>query len=275
MSSALSSSPPSAKLEFDLDYSIHDFEVDPYPDSQFLYRRIEEAMINEGTLAGARTLDVACGVGKIAVEVGKRGGRGFGLEPSNEMIGLSRYLFPNADVVLVRGVAEALPFADGSFDRIICQGALDHFVAPRDFMREAARVLRPDGRLIIALANYESLSCKLGRACRSLTNRMFRRSMYPHRAYFEIPPDHHHKGDLAFVRRLGGRDLLLQRYYGVSMMWLFRAWGEWSWGKWLARLPKAFSSSVIVALDRLAYRTPALADMIISVWIPNRSEIDR
>jgi len=274
--SALSNSPPSAKPAFDLDYSIHDFEADPYPDSQYLYRRIEELMIEEGTLAGGRTLDVACGVGKIAIEIGKRGGAGCGLEPSNEMLGLSRYLFPKADVVLVRGVAEALPFAGGSFDRIVCQGALDHFVSPRDFMREAARVLRPDGRLIIALANYESLSCKLGRGFRWLANRMFRRSMYPHRAYFEIPPDHYHKGDLAFVRRLGGRALRLDRCYGISLLWLFRGWGDWSWGKWLARRPKAVASSALVALDRVAYRTPALSDMIVSVWTPvQTSEADR
>jgi len=272
LSSALSNSPPSAKPAFDLDYSIHDFEADPYPDSQYLYRRIEELMIKEGTFAGGRTLDVACGVGKIAIEIGKRGGAGCGLEPSNEMLGLSRYLFPGAEVVLVRGVAEALPFADGSFDRIICQGALDHFVAPDDFMREAARVVRPDGRVIIALANYESLSCKLGRGIRALGQRFFHRELYAHRPYYEIPEDHFHKGDLPFVRALGGQDLCLERCYGISMLWLLRAGNGWSWGKTLARMPKALSSSAIIALDRIAERTPSLADMIVSVWRPAGSD---
>jgi len=275
LSSALSSSPPSAKPEFDLDYSIHDFEVDPYPDSQFLYRRIEEAMINEGTLAGARTLDVACGVGKIAVEVGKRGGHGFGIEPSNEMLGLSRYLFPNDSVVLVRGVAESLPFANRSFDRLLCQGALDHFVAPRDFMREAARVLRPDGRAIIALANYESLSCKLGRALQAYARLALKKPAPKHRGYYEIPQDHFHKGDYAFVRKLGAPWLQLERCYGISLLWLLRNWNEWTWGKTLDGWPAPFANRVLTTLDRLAYRTPVLADMIISVWIPNRSETDR
>jgi SAM-dependent methyltransferase len=270
LSSALSSSPPSPKPEFDLDYSIHDFEADPYPDSQYLYRRIEEAMINEGTAPGGRTLDVACGVGKIAIEIGKRDTLGFGLEPSNEMLGLSRYLFPKADVTFVRGVAESLPFADDTFDRVICQGALDHFVAPDDFMREAARIVRPDGRVIVALANYESLSCKLGRGIRTLASRYFDRELYKHRPYYDMPEDHFHKGTLGFVRALGGSGLRLERCYGISLLWLLRAGERWSWGKTLARWPKPVASSAIVALDLLAYRMPSMADMIISVWRPAR-----
>ena len=266
MSSAPSNSPSSDKPAFDLDYSIHDFVADPHPDSQYLYRRIEELMIKEGTLAGGRTLDVACGVGKIAMEIGKRDTRAFGLEPSSEMLDVSRYLFPKTDVVLVRGVAEALPFADGSFDRVICQGALDHFVAPDDFMREAARILAPDGRVIIALANYESLSCRMGRGFRALVKLLLRRKIYHYRPYFEIPEDHFHKGDLPFVRKLGGQELQLDRCYGVSLLWLFRFWGERSWGRLLARWPRPLASSALVLLDGAAYRTPLLADMIISVW---------
>lgn len=266
MSSALSNSPSSAKPQFDLDYSIHDFEADPYPDSQYLYRRIEELMIREGTVPDGRTLDVACGVGKIAIEIGKRETLAFGLEPSNEMLGLSRYLFPQPGVSFVRGVAESLPFANGTFDRIICQGALDHFVAPDDFMREAARIVKPDGRIVIALANYESLSCKLGRGVRSLAMRFFDRELYTHRPYYEIPEDHFHKGEMSFVRRLGGGHVRLERCYGISMLWLLRAGSRWTWGRTLSGWPRPLASGAVVALDRLAYRTPALADMIVSVW---------
>ena len=270
MSSAPSSSRPSAKPAFDLDYSIHDFEADPYPDSQYLYRRIEEAMVAEGTQRGGRTLDVACGVGKLAIEVTARGGEGWGLEPSKEMLGLGRYLYAQGRAVLVRGVAETLPFRDACFDRIICQGALGHFVAPPDFMREAARVVRPDGRVIIALANYESLSCKLGRGVRTISQRVARRPASPHRAYWEMPLDHYHRGELAFVRALGGACLQLERCYGISLLWLLRGSDAWTWGKTLERLPRPLASTFLVALDQLAHYTPALADMIISVWRPRR-----
>lgn len=268
MSSVSSSSPPSAKPAFDLDYSIHDFEVDPHADSQFLYRRVEETMLAEGAVRGGRTLDVACGTAKIPVEIKRRGGEGWGLEPSLEMVGIGRWLFPEGGAVMVRGVAEALPFRDGSFDRILCQGALDHFVSPQAFMREAARALRPNGRLIVALANYESLSCKLGRRLRWVAHRVSRRPPSPDRPYWEIPPDHYHKGDLPFVRRLGGASLRLERCYGISLLWLSHGWGGWSWGNTLDRLPNRLARLILAALDRIAYRAPGLADMIVSVWRP-------
>lgn len=250
---------PRSKLSFDLECSIDDFAVGPYPDSQFLLRRVEEEMLRDGTASNGRTLDVACGVGKLATQVSMRGGEGWGLEPSTQMLGMSRWLYPGGGAVLVRGVAEALPFRDGSFDRIICQGSLDHFVGPHDFMREAVRVLRPNGRLVIALANYESLSCRLGRKLNPQPP--------DQRPYWQVPPDHNHKGDLRFVRALGRGMLHLERCYGVSLLWQLRGLGDWSWGNWLDRR-RALAGRILAALDRLAYHAPALADMIVSVWRP-------
>lgn len=258
---------PRSKPSFDLDCSIDDFTVGPYPDSRFLLRRIEEEMLRDGTAGNGRTLDVACGVGKLATQVGARGGEGWGLEPSAEMLGLGRWVYPNGGAVLVRGVAEKLPFCDGSFDRIICQGSLDHFVEPYDFMREAARVLRRDGRLAIALANYESLSCRLGRK--------LNRQGLDQRPYWEIPPDHNHKGDLSFVRELGRGMLHLERCYGVSLLWQLQGRGEWSWGNWLDRRPRALAGRILAALDRLAYHAPVLADVIVSIWRPATARVEQ
>ncbi len=270
MSSAPSKRPPSAEPAFDLDYSIHDFEVSSGRDSQFLFQRVEEAMLREGLAVAGRTLDVACGVGRLAAGVSERGGQGWGLEPSQEMLGISRWLFPADQVLLVRGIAETLPFQPDSFDRVICQGSLDHFVRPHEFMAEAARVLRPEGRLIIALANYESLACRLGRLFELLAVRVLRRAPSPHRRYWQQPADHHHKGDLPFVRRLGGPHLQLERYYGLSLLWLL-----YRWGPMLDHLPSRVSQALLTGLDWVAYRRPSLADMIVSVWRPPRRQEER
>lgn len=265
-SSALTNRPPSAKPAFDLDYSIHDFEIDPHRDSQFVFRRIEAAMLREGLVPGGRTLDVACGAGKLGVQITERGGQGWGIDASPEMLGVSRWLYPADQVVLVRGIAESLPYRDGSFDRVICQGALDHFVAPRRFMDDAARILRPDGRLVLALANYDSLSCRLGRILHHVTDAALGRPPTTGRPYFLPPPDHFHRGTLAFVERLGGATLELERCYGISLLWLLRGFHKWTWGKTLDRLPAVLAEGVLRSLDRLGRHVPAYADMIVSVW---------
>lgn len=191
-------SAPSSKPSFDLDYSIDDYIQSPYPDNIYLGRRLEQVMLSEGNAGHGRTLDVACGVAKRAAGISKNGGQGWGLDPSPEMLGIARWLYPNSDVLLVRGVAGLLPFRDDSFDRLICQGALDHFVDPHAFMEEALRCVGPDGRVVIALANFESLSCRLGRLRSALTRAVRRRPASSQRPYWEPPPDHPHRGDMGF-----------------------------------------------------------------------------
>ncbi len=260
MSSAPSKTPRSAEPAFDLDYSIHDFAVDHFPDSIYLFQQIEDAMVREGALPEGRTLDVACGVGRLAARFREAGGEGWGIEPSDEMLSLSRLIVHRDAVVLTRGVAETLPFSDESFDRIVCQGALDHFVEPHAFMAEAARVLRPDGRVIIAIANYESLSCRLGRPLQKAYWRL-RNRQHSERPYWQVPDDHFHRGSLDFVRGLGGQELTLEQTYGLSLFWLFPGWGLT-----LAFIPNAAGNALLAALNRLAHGRPALSDMIVSVW---------
>jgi ubiquinone/menaquinone biosynthesis C-methylase UbiE len=49
--------------------------------------------------------------------------------------------------------AAALPFADASFDVVVCFEILEHLVAPREAAKEAMRVLRPGGRLLVSVPN--------------------------------------------------------------------------------------------------------------------------
>jgi SAM-dependent methyltransferase len=177
-----------------------------------------------------------------------------------EMIGVGRYLQPESRATMLRSIAEELPFAAASFDRVLCQGSLDHFADPHAFMREAARITKPDGRVVIALANFESVSCKLGRNVDRALRRIGR-PRPPWRPYWQIPEDHNVKGDLPYVRRLGGDWLELDRAWGISMLWLFSRYGQV-----LDRLPEGAARFIWRRLDGIARRRPQHSDMIISVW---------
>jgi SAM-dependent methyltransferase len=51
---------------------------------------------------------------------------------------------------LVRANVESLPFADESFDLVLCTQVLEHLLSPADGVRELARVLRPGGVLLLS-----------------------------------------------------------------------------------------------------------------------------
>jgi demethylmenaquinone methyltransferase / 2-methoxy-6-polyprenyl-1,4-benzoquinol methylase len=101
--------------------------------------------------AGDRVLDVATGTGMVAAELLARADCSVvGIDQSAEMLAAARARFAAADaarVELVEGQAEALPFADQSFDALTFTYLLRYVDDPAATMRELARVLRPGGRV--------------------------------------------------------------------------------------------------------------------------------
>lgn len=58
---------------------------------------------------------------------------------------------------VVRAPEHRLPFADGSFNRILILHGLEEATNPQQLMREAWRLLAPEGRIIVAATNRRSL----------------------------------------------------------------------------------------------------------------------
>jgi demethylmenaquinone methyltransferase/2-methoxy-6-polyprenyl-1,4-benzoquinol methylase len=111
------------------------------------YRR--RALRRAGVGPGMRVLDVAVGTGLVASQAARLvGPTGLvvGVDPSAGMIAASTGL---AGVPLVQGRAEALPFAQGSFDVVSFGFALRHVDDVLRVFREFRRVLRPGGRLLM------------------------------------------------------------------------------------------------------------------------------
>ncbi|MGF1631720.1 MAG: methyltransferase domain-containing protein [Kiloniellaceae bacterium] len=122
---------------------------------------------------GERVLDVACGTGSFAREGARRGGadaRVAGLDRNAGMLAVARRLAPDVD--WREGLAEELPFGDGSFDVVASQFGLMFFEDRVKALAEMGRVLRPGGRLTVAV--WDSLERTPGyQAMVGLLQRLF------------------------------------------------------------------------------------------------------
>ena len=103
---------------------------------------------------GSHVLDVACGSGvltRYALARSGPSGRVAGVDPAPGMIAAAREIEPGIDWVL--GPAEALDFSDCSFDCVVSQFGMMFFEDRDKAVSEMLRVLRPGGRLAIAVWN--------------------------------------------------------------------------------------------------------------------------
>lgn len=94
-----------------------------------------------------RVLELGCGTGRWLSQLAGR--VVVGIDPSFGMLADARLQASMAE--LVRARAEALPFADGSFDRALIVNALHHFANPAAVLRALPRVLGAGGVLIVGL----------------------------------------------------------------------------------------------------------------------------
>lgn len=102
--------------------------------------------------SGHRVLDVACGTGILARELASRVGSAgsvTGLDVTPGMLEVARNLAP--DINWRHGNADALPFPDQSYDRVVSQFGMMFFPDRVKSLREMLRVLTPGGRLAVAV----------------------------------------------------------------------------------------------------------------------------
>lgn len=95
--------------------------------------------------AGSRVLDVCCGPGHVTAAAAARGSAARGFDFSAGMLGVARRLHPA--LAFDQGDAEALPYADGTFDAVVSNFGIHHVPSPVAALRQAARVLRTGGMM--------------------------------------------------------------------------------------------------------------------------------
>jgi ubiquinone/menaquinone biosynthesis C-methylase UbiE len=114
---------------------------------RFKGRLVEEARIP----AGARVLDLGCGTGTLAILIQRRhpdaAVRGLDGDPKVLALARAKAAREGVDAAFEEGLAYALPYPDGAFDRVLSSLVLHHLAPPRklETLREVRRVLRSGG----------------------------------------------------------------------------------------------------------------------------------
>jgi SAM-dependent methyltransferase len=241
-------------------------------DSDFLFARMTRRTLEQaGAGPGRRILDLASGVGQDAAALAAAGACAVALEPSARMSRLARLVEserPGPRALHVRGWGDALPFADACFDAVICKGSLDHFDRPAVALAEMARVTRADGRVVLAVANFESAGCRAARAFDAVREGWLGRALPRGRRHYDVPHDHFTRYELPLMREQAERALALDLVAGVSL-----GWGAPGWSRLVRRLPAPAATGLLQALDALARRLPSLADVVVLAGRPRRTSI--
>jgi ubiquinone/menaquinone biosynthesis C-methylase UbiE len=251
-----------------IDLQWNDDDVVPavvYPNLDFLFQQMLRLTLKEvAPHEGELILDVGCGRAIDGARLWEKGARVIGLEPSRVMLVRARqYLRENnGRVVLAQGIGESLPFKSHSFDKVMCKGALDHFFSPGKTMEEIARVLKPNGEMIVSIANFNSLGFRLGKGLYPVT-RFLSPSLAKERKPWELPVDHKYKFDYPLLASLVKPHFEIKTTKGVSLFF-----GLPLWGSFLSRVPHSVSYALLKTLDKLARPFPSLADVILMKCTP-------
>jgi SAM-dependent methyltransferase len=143
----------------------HEFGTREFFDSVERHRYTEYApwmasVMGFDEFAGARLLEVGCGMGSDLLQFARGGARVTGVDLTPRSIEITRHRFKlygeRGDFVLSDG--EHLPFADESFDVVYSNGVLHHTPDTAGAVREVHRVLKRGGTAKVMLYHKHSLN---------------------------------------------------------------------------------------------------------------------
>ena len=109
---------------------------------------------------GKRVLDLGCAGGFMAEALARRGAQMTGIDPAEEAIKAARAHAADGGLSIRydTGVGEALPYADASFDAVVCVDVLEHVQDLPRVIAEVRRVLVPGGTFLFDTINRNPLA---------------------------------------------------------------------------------------------------------------------
>ena len=102
---------------------------------------------------GKRVLDAGCGAGYGSAELARAAERVVGVDRAPEAIAFARAHYSHSHLSFEEASCEALPHAGGSFELVVAFEVIEHLADWRGFLREARRVLVPNGQLVVSTPN--------------------------------------------------------------------------------------------------------------------------
>ncbi len=130
----------------------HDPQIGAAPRLWGMYSIPDADLGALGGVTGQRVLELGCGAGQWSRSLLAEAGQLVGFDLSDAQLAAARQAM-GTRYPLVQGAAQQLPFTDASFDVVFCDHGALSWAPPAEAVPEAARVLRPGGRLVFSVAS--------------------------------------------------------------------------------------------------------------------------
>jgi ubiquinone/menaquinone biosynthesis C-methylase UbiE len=110
--------------------------------------QIAAELVSRAAPESKTVLDLCCGQGTLTAMLTAQAAKTVGLDFSPDMLARAAQAAPGAE--LEQGDAAALPFETSSFDVVLCNFGIMHLPDQPAALKEVCRVLKPDGRFLMA-----------------------------------------------------------------------------------------------------------------------------